>query len=133
MSRPHNNQRQCAHCGANTLEHRHSLTAGLVSALVKLARAGGGPINLKKVGLSREEWDNFQKLKHWGLVLNDSPGVWYITLSGHEFLAGKRHVHKSVWTYRDEVVEYAGPEVTVSDVLGEEPFFLKREDYASAR
>lgn len=131
MPRPHLGQSSCPHCGSSTLEHRHSLTKGLVGALVQFAKtASTNPINLKEAGLTRNQWDNFQKLKYWGLVEQHGNGVWQITKAGQQFLLGHLRQHKSVWTYRGDPIEWQGPMVKADEVMQiAEPVYQQRGDF----
>ena len=117
------NKTVCSHCGAKTVRYRHNLSKGIVRGLIKLEQAGGGPINLKKLNLTRNEWDNFQKLKYWGLVRKapstegaTKSGIWEITSLGTMFVHGKSPVHKTVTTYRGEVVQIDGKLISIGDV-----------------
>jgi hypothetical protein len=125
--------RRCPHCGAATVAYKHSLTLPLVSALQKLADNGGGPINLQHLGLTRNQWDNFQKLRYFGLVEQvpgdggqTKTGVWQITDMGRRFLLGTELVKRTVWTYRGKVVRRDGDLVSALDV--EERHYKKRSD-----
>lgn len=86
--------------------------------------SGGGPINLKALGLTRTQWDNFQKLRYFGLVEQVAvsgkrqAGVWKITQLGLAFLAGKVVVPKFAWTFRGDVVRTEGPYITITEVKG---------------
>lgn len=116
----------CEHCGASMVEYRHYLLKGMVQGLAKLAAAGGGPLNLNILDLTRNQWDNFQKLKYFDLVSQRDRGIWEITSLGLEFLAGTRRVHRRATTYRGEVVGRDGVLVAVSDVDGG---YLTCDDY----
>jgi len=126
---------KCPLCGAKTVKYRHSLNAGLVRGLLKFKDAGP-PINLKDVqGLTRNEWDNFQKLKYWGLVSQyvgtdgkHKGGIWSITEKGIEFTNGTK-IRKQVITYRGDVIEYEGPLVDIHDVLIDIQY-KQRNEYA---
>lgn len=125
---------RCPHCGAKLLEHRHSLNTGLVEGLRKLA-AVEGPINLKLLGLTRNQWDNFQKLRYWGLVrqVRDGDqrrrGVWEATAEGRAFLAGALAVPRRVRTFRGTVVAGEGGTIRVADVGVKA--YRQREHYAA--
>jgi hypothetical protein len=60
-------KKTCEHCGASMVEYKHGLSVGLVTGLIKIAKVKN-PINIKQLGLTRNQWDNFQKLKYWDLV-----------------------------------------------------------------
>ncbi len=106
------------------VEYRHRMTRPLVEGLRKLRRSGGGPINLNEIGLTRNQWDNFQKLKYFGLVMpvmhegRRRAGVWCITQHGLNFLAGSATVTTHIWTYRGERVRTEGNPIFVWDVFG---------------
>jgi hypothetical protein len=113
----------CPTCGAKTVEYHHTLNAPLAQGLFRLAQADG-PINLKYLGLSRNQWDNFQKLRYWSLaeqVAVDGKrkkGVWAITALGRNFVDGTARLPKRVWTYRGEFVRFEdGPLVAISDLV----------------
>lgn len=115
---------RCPTCGASTNEYKHGLSKPLVQGLTALASSGGGPINLKALGLTRTQWDNFQKLRYFGLVEQVAvsgkrqAGVWKITQLGLDFLAGKVVVPKFAWTFRGDVVRTEGPYITITEVKG---------------
>jgi hypothetical protein len=115
--------------------YKHSLSKGIVSGLVRLhSRSPDKPINLKEIGLNRNQWDNFQKLKYWDLVTQvevdgkKKKGIWVITERGVSFLMGEVSVNKSVWTYRGEFKKYDGDMITIYDVS--DVAYKQREEYA---
>lgn len=124
----------CPHCGASMNEHRHTISKALINGLRKL-HAQRRRTNLKLLGLTRNEWDNFQKLRYWGLVYQvevdgkRQNGVWWLTQKGANFLSGAVAIPKHVWTYRGERVRYEGKVVFVGDV--ETTTYRKRKDYAA--
>ena len=124
----------CEHCGARMMEHRHVLSTPLVRALRKIA-AFTNAVNLQALNLSRNEWDNFQKLRYWGLVEKARRpdgtrmrGYWYLTNKGRRFLAGQEVVPGVVWTYRGDFVRHEAGHVSVFDLLPED--YRTQEDYA---
>lgn len=123
----------CPHCGAKIVEYRHALNTPLIRALAKLYQHGDA-VNLRELNLDRNEWDNFQKLKYWGLVYQvevegkRKKGVWWLTLRGVEFIEGRLRIPKSVWTYRGRRKRFEGIEVSCSDFL--ETNWRTRTDYA---
>ena len=123
-------KKTCSHCGASMNEHRHSLSKSLARALFKVwSKAGGEPINLKHVGLTRNEWDNFQKLRYFGLVkqTGNKTGVWQVTQYGEEFLFGEKRVPKTAVSYRGEFVKFEGSGILFSEATG---YYYSREHYA---
>ena len=117
----------CSQCGAKTVEYPHSLGTHHVVALCLLKMAGGGPLNLKTLSLTRNQWDNFQKLRYWGLASSPKRGLWEITTLGRRWLAGTTLVNKRVWTYRGNTVSFDGPLVGTQDVA---PGYALAEHYA---
>jgi hypothetical protein len=127
----------CPCCGAKMVRHRHRLSAGLLSGLVILeARSPWKSVNLRELGLSRTQWDNFQKLRYWGLVEHHGStksGVWSLSDLGRQFLANVARVQPVVFTYRGEVVSYDGDAVTAEQVLRSTPFFDRYEEYRAGQ
>jgi hypothetical protein len=129
---------RCPTCGAKIVRYRHTMNRGLVGGLVALAEAGG-EASLADLGLTRNQVDNFQKLRYWGLVekvhRDDGTrvaGVWRVTREGYKFLAGGR-VYRAVWTYRgefecaDDEDGWRVPTVSARSVA---PGYQYREEYA---
>jgi len=114
------------------VEYKHGLSEGLLRGLEKIGRAGvDKPINLKELALTRNQWDNFQKLRYWGLVVQSSSGklksgIWAITQTGMDFLRGKVSRSKSVWTYRGEFRRFEGDPVFIQSIIEGYKF---QEDY----
>lgn len=125
---------RCPYCNASMVIYKHTLNKPLVRALQKLDEAGG-TANLKTLQLTRNQWDNFQKMKYLDLVEQVADengqrkkGIWRITDLGHRFVRGEVAIQKSARTYRGEVLERFGPYVQahyLDDAIG----FRKIEDY----
>jgi hypothetical protein len=123
----------CDKCGHTQNHHSHSLSQGLVSGLRKFAEASrGNPLNLKEAGLDRNEWDNFQKLKYWGLVTptKAKSGIWTVTELGFQFLAGLVALRKTKITLNGKVVFNHNESITINQIKVQ-PYFYKREDYVA--
>ena len=80
----------CEHCKAKMVEYKHGFSKPLATGLWRLYKAGG-TVNLKDLNLTRNQWDNFQKLRYWDLVAPAyretglrMSGCWYITPVGIE-------------------------------------------------
>ncbi len=130
---PKPKKKTCHHCGASMMQHRQTISRTLIEGLAKLAEHDG-PVNLKKLGLSRSAWDNAQKLRYWGLIQKEFgeggrrlAGVWSITDLGRRFMRGEAMISKHVRTYRGETQSHEGPEITIDDVAGN---LKRREKYA---
>lgn len=113
----------CPTCGAKTVEYKHTMSVALVEGLTRLSKKQVA--NLKDLRLTRNQWDNFQKLRYWGLVekfvdpkdQKRKGGVWKVTTCGNNFLKGKLAVQKTVITYRGETKNYEGILITAPDVI----------------
>lgn len=124
----------CPHCHASMMEHRHTISYAMVYALKRLAECQG-PTNIKFLGLTRNQWDNFQKLRYWGLVERvfdektgrRSAGVWLITRLGRDFLDLKVSIPKNVWTYRGDFIRAEEVFVFAVDI---DSSYKLREQYA---
>lgn len=118
----------CPHCGANMKEWKHSLTRGLVDILMKfgntVSRSGKNDVHIKEMGFTVNQFNNFQKLRYFGLVAkvrNDEDmhiqGHWLITRRGWLFLKGDIAVHKSIKTFRNSITERSEEKVKIYEVL----------------
>jgi len=124
--------KHCPTCNAKMMEYRHVMNSALATGLDRLRRVGG-KANLKTLGLTRNQWDNFQKLRYWDFVRQvevegvRKRGVWEITHLGREFLHGVP-ARKACFTYRGEFQRWDGSWTTVDDLL---PGYRKRPEYAA--
>ncbi len=124
----------CLSCGAKTVYYRHTLSKALMDGLYKLYRLGGQR-NLAELNLTRNQWDNFQKLRYWCLVekcFDDNGkrirGQWRITKFGYDFLERGIGISAAAITYRGVALAGAGSIVTFAD---QAPLAYKqREEYA---
>lgn len=124
----------CSSCGQpKPLEHKHGFSEALAIGLKRLIEAGK-PINIKELGLTRNQWDNFQKLRYWDLVQksHDSNGkriggCWNVTAQGLEFYSGKKSIHRHVYTVMGERTKFSGDLISFVDV--HDPY-KKRPEYA---
>jgi hypothetical protein len=125
--------KRCGHCDAKMVEYRHVFNKGLAHGLYELWAAGGGPIGLRNLRLTRVQWTNFQKLRYWGLVNRTrQEGEWAITIHGTSFVTQGTPIKKWVWTYRGDTVRFDGDTCFFKDV--HVPTYEKRPDYvATAR
>jgi hypothetical protein len=138
---------KCPHCDANMYIHRHRLSKGLVNSLIKMKR---GVIEMQKnqihlqseLVLSKNDYNNFQKLRYHGLVAKciDSEtkerlsGYWLLTKRGNEFLKNMVSLPLAVYTFRNKIVNKHPDRVRLSDVLSNDelPYWDKDfiHDYA---
>lgn len=131
------NVKRCPHCEAKMVEYKHSFSKALAVGLGRLHFLGGGPINIKNLGLTRNQWDNFQKLRYWGLVAKATKqdgtragGEWILTQKGRDFIEHGLAITKSVWTYRGDTVRFDGDTCFYTD--SHEPKYKQRQSYADS-
>lgn len=122
--------RPCDECGHvnEGPKYRHTLATHHVVALDRLEAEGGGPLKLDSLNLTRNQWDNFQKLRYFELVRSPKRGLWEITDLGRAWLAGAVQVPHRAWTCDGERIGYESRLVYVTDVL---PGYAKAHHYAA--
>ena len=104
----------CECCGHKSTVYSHNLNATLASALKKIVYAYYSeipiyrrPLNLQKdLDLTKNEYNNFQKLQYFGAVLKVSGG-WFPTLYGIAFIFNNYRLPKKVKTLNGEVLPYS--------------------------
>ena len=127
--------KHCELCNAKIVEYKHSFSKALATGLWRLYLTNA-EVNIKNLKLTRNQWDNFQKLRYWGLVApcyRDSGsrlnGVWKITASGKEFVEKGAAIQKSVWTYRGKTVRFEGDTVFFLDIHDHQ--YEQRDSYSN--
>jgi hypothetical protein len=139
---------KCPHCGALMREYWHSLTPGVVSALIKLHKAvifyGRNEIHIHdemkasgnyEIKLTDHEWNNFTKLRFHGLAAkcdaprNNKSGHWLLTARGAQFLRGELEVPLRVRTYRNRVIDHSDELVGIRKFKDQIPYFETMFDY----
>lgn len=121
----------CQHCQAKMIEYTFTFNKGLAKCLW-LLRDTTGPVEIKKLSMTRSQWTNFQKLRYWTFiapVLGENAkkgGYWKITEAGKRFLQGRIQVPKKVVMYRNQFVRFEGEKITFDQV---NDGYLYRGDY----
>lgn len=112
----------CPHCGAGMKIHKQSLSLGLVNTFITFCRAVKGRMSTSlhlqdDVGLDKNQYNNFQKLKYFGLVEKDPnrTGNWIVTEKGIGFVSGRVTVPAVVKTFRNKVIEKGPRMAFISD------------------
>ena len=131
---------RCPTCGAKRAQYTHSLRSGkLVKIFCKFAQAAsyaGWERNPAKIGLTSNEFNNFQKLKYWGIVeQTHRSGIWRVTQKGGLFLRNEIALPVEAITYRGRLVYHHGnPRRINSFFLSSElmPIYQKAEDYRNS-
>lgn len=137
----------CPCCGALMREYWHTLTPGIVSALVKFLKAvrhyGRNDIHIHDemkaaagapFQLTDHEWNNFTRLRFHGLVAKvhseeNQSGRWLLTKRGGQFLKGEIDVPLKVKTYRNRVIDHSADVTRIADFKSKLPSFETDFDY----
>lgn len=87
----------CSCCGHSVTAYTLPINHGLVNAFVKFAELyiAGGRVPIKKghIGLTNSQYSNFQNLRHFYLISQDSKGcAWSLTKFGEDFFYGQKAV-----------------------------------------
>jgi hypothetical protein len=118
---------------------RHHLNEALMVGLLKLWNASGhrryNPRNLKDLHLTRNQWDNFQKLRYWQLVEksydgngNRIKGAWAVTKLGEDFIERELRIPATAITYRGNCIGFDGADIGIEDKVPSS--YKQREDYS---
>ena len=98
---------RCEHCGSIKNFYQHKINKPMVSALLQLYRIGR-PVNLQKdLKLTKNQYNNFQKLQYLFLVepvMGSSS--WFITKSGKEFIENTLTICNSGFTFGGEILHH---------------------------
>lgn len=126
--------KKCECCGAKIIEYKNTLNKGMVEALKKVYSLGGKAHLQNDLVLTKNQYNNFQKLQYFDLVkkhYNDDlervSGVWDVTQRGENFLLGKISVNLNSIVYRNVRKEYTGEKVFVDFFFDKE--YKKRQEY----
>ena len=114
----------CPHCHQPVMKNKQMLTRALGDILLTAAckfRAGE-PFHLQRdLNLTKSQYNNFQKLRYWGLVKKTfllgkrAGGFWELTGLTGAFIHGKP-LPRVKWTFNNEVVG-AGEEMTTLELM----------------
>lgn len=121
----------CPHCKRSMEPNKQGLTRGLVMTLLSVYdQVGTKPFHLQKdVALTKNQYNNFQKLRYWGLVKKCADGgVWQIDRVGIEFLKDNVRLRKFLYTFNNAIVGDEGDFVKITDVLKDEdlPYYQQQ-------
>ena len=122
----------CPTCSQPTVAHRHSIARMLANILLSVRHFQTEFHLQKDTALTKNQYNNFQKLKYWGLVANNDVGAgyWYITLTGKKFIAGEIRIPKWVKTFNNRVVEESEETINIADIKKiNNKTYKKREEY----
>jgi len=140
---------KCPCCGASMKVHSHGLSRGLVNTLIKFRTAVLNRPHYQfnrvhipdDVLLTKNEYNNFQKLRYFGLVAKvrkpdgtREQGYWLLTRNGNAFCKGLKDMPKSVQTFRNKIVDRHPEKISILQALQSEtlPYFEKDFSYELA-
>ena len=130
----------CECCGNMITAYSHNLNKPLVKALRQLVdyyETHRKPCNLQKhLNLSKDQYNNFQKLQYFRLVHRNNDG-WVPTVDGTDFILGRIRVVTPAGTFGKEILEnsheawdtHSTPRIFVDVKDIDEESWKQREDY----
>jgi len=107
----------CPTCGQSTDKNKHNLARMLATILMSV-QDFTVPFHLQKdTNLTKNQYNNFQKLRYWELVSNHDvdSGYWYITDRGRKFLNGEIKIPYWVQTFNKRIVGWSDERISVQD------------------
>ncbi|MBR4507014.1 MAG: hypothetical protein IKP24_00595 [Alphaproteobacteria bacterium] len=111
-----NNISFCPVCGSKITDYKHSINKTLVECLARLY-AMGGRSRLDKLGLDNTHFNNFQKLRYFGLAVpSGENSEWQITNQGIWFLQGRIQISRFVITRNAKVIRSSTELVFITEV-----------------
>lgn len=132
------NETTCECCGASLKRYKHNLSKGLLQILAKFAieaRQSGNSVHVSSaLELSTTEYNNFQKLRYFGLVAKvkvdgvHKSGYWLLTRRGGMFISGNEAVSTSIITFRNKIEERSEIKKYIWEIYEEtSPEYFQRE------
>ncbi len=101
--------KQCEHCGHKEIAYIHVINKAMIGSLYQLQKfyeVNKVPANLQKdLNLTKNQYNNFQKLQHFGVVYRSKKG-WIPTILGRKFIYGVMKIPKRVATIDNEVIAW---------------------------
>lgn len=116
----------CPHCHQPIMKHKHSFNMPLAFIIRRLAEKykASEPFHLQKdIELSKNQYNNFQKLRYWDLVDkyfengHRKGGYWVLTQKVYMLLEGNI-IPRWVKTFNNKVVEKSAEMICLKDVIG---------------
>jgi hypothetical protein len=117
------------------------LSPGLVNTLIKFRQAvlrkRENKVHVpKEVEFTKNEYNNFQKLRYHALVakVKDKQGnrvsaYWLITRRGNQFCKGEISIPEKVKTFRNKITEYGEKKVNIAQVVESVPYWDQKDDF----
>ena len=124
---------RCPLCENNATIWKKTIIRSAARELCHLVRDyDGKPIHLDEISLSPTNRGNgnFSQLALWGLIVMEpkrpedttrrTSGMWRPARKGVQFVLGREKLPKYVITYNNEVLEFCGEEVSITEVVGDD-------------
>ena len=122
----------CTLCGHTMRLYAHSINKPLVSALTQAFKQEGS-FNLQKdLKLTKNQYNNFQKLQYWGLVEKQGGTTyWIITELGRDFIKGIKSIDNKAFTFGKAIQTLDSPIVKMSMAIVKKVYVkdVVKEDY----
>ena len=123
----------CQCCGHTTREYRHKLNKAMITALYQLYRRGV-PSNLQKeLVLTKNQYNNFQKLQYFKLVERVvGTSLWKVTELGNLFCDGSIGIPNTAYTFGKTILSKDvchDDIITIDDYPDIVEHYRKRENY----
>lgn len=125
----------CPTCGQPMDRYKHSISR-MLSNILLTVRNFHVPFHLQKdAKLTKNQYNNFQKLHYWGLVSNDceESGYWFITYHGRRFLNGEISIPKWVQTFNNSVVDESDELIHISKCIELSNSYKQKPEYIEDR
>lgn len=133
----------CPHCGAKMKGRDEVLSKGLVENLTKLRehvlKTKQNKVHLMKdLGLSKSGYNNFQKLRYFGLIAHyknpetkkNELGYWLLTKRGNLFCKNKIEVPRKVLVFRNKIQDRSKEFISIELLLNSDtPYWYEKDDY----
>ena len=140
----------CDCCGAKLTGRNEGVSKGLALSLIKFRKKvlensniAGELVNKvhlsKDLNLSKNEYNNFQKLRYHGLIAHYKDkitkqyesGYWLLTKRGNLFCKNELAVSKKIVVFRNKIQEKSNLKVTFIEVMKDKdiPFWYSKEDF----
>jgi hypothetical protein len=116
----------CPNCGQSVMKHKHPFTKSLAGMVYSTAQkfGPGSKFHLQKdLSLTKNQYNNFQKLRYWELVRKvyvngvRQGGYWEFTDKVRDLLNGGK-VSRMVETFNNKVIGMSEDKTGLYDAIG---------------
>lgn len=112
---------ECPCCGRTCKESKRTMSKPMARFLLWLVgECRGYPVDPRPWTRTKDYGGDYAKVAHWGLA-SRLPGKeprWSPTTKGSNFVLGKIMIPRRVVLWKNSVLRYEGPSVTIDEVLG---------------